>query len=88
MLTKIEKQQLKDFRIARIIALEIEPGLYRRAKNGERITNYCGFKDKNGNCYVVGDSLDDIHNPDCYLEFGYNKLPARVVFREITSVRL
>jgi len=74
-----EKQQHSDFKAAKEIALSIENGLMRRARNNGIVTNYCGAKLQN-RMFVIGDTLQDIQNPDCYI----NNKPAREIFGEFT----
>ena len=62
---------VSDFLVAKNIALGQPRGTYRRAYNG-KLTNYSGYKNEKGECFVFADSTDDIQNPDCFL----NQRPA------------
>ena len=75
----LEKQRHEDFNAAKQIALTIEAGLMRRARNNGVITNYCGCN-LNGRMFVIGDSLADIQNPDALV----NGKPAREIFGDFT----
>ena len=77
-----EKSKLEDFRCAKEIALIIDEGEMRRAKRDGRITNYSGAR-INNRMFVVGDSLEDIQNPDAMIQ-GF---PAREVFGNFTMMR-
>lgn len=74
-----EKQKLSDFRAAKKIAITIPEGEMRRATNEGHVTNYTGAN-IGGRMFVIGDSLDDISNPDGYV----NGKPAREVFGEFS----
>jgi len=78
------QNQLADFNVAKKIALTISNGQMRRArsKNGNTPTNYIGYKDNTGRMFVIGDSENDIQNPDVLL-FA-EKLPAREIFGDFT----
>lgn len=78
-MTTIEKQQHEDFKAAKSIALTIENGMMRRARNNGEVTNYCGAK-LNGRMFVIGDTENDIQNPDATI-MGK---PAREVFGDFT----
>lgn len=75
----IEQIQHEDFNAAKKIALNIEEGCMRLAKNGNRITRYYGAN-VGGRMFVVGESLDDIQNPDAMIQ----GMPAREVYGEFT----
>lgn len=70
----------EQFRAAKEIALSINKGEMRRARYNGTVTNYTGLKDKNGRMWVIGDSVNDIQNPDATI----NNKPAREIFGEFT----
>jgi hypothetical protein len=74
-----EKQQLDGFNAAKQIALTIGNGLMRRAKVNNIPVNYCGAK-LNNRMWVIGDSLNDLQNPDATI----NNKPAREIFGDFT----
>lgn len=82
-MTTQEKSQHEQFKIAKHIAITIEPGLMRRARYQDAVTNYCGMKDNNGRCWVIGDGLNDVQNPDAWI----SGKPAREVFEGFTMMR-
>lgn len=83
-LTNSQIEQLNDFNSAKKIALTIPKGQMRRArsKNGNVPSNYIGFKNNEGRMFVIGDSENDIQNPDVYL--FEEKLPAREIFGDFS----
>jgi hypothetical protein len=74
-----EKQQLDGFNAAKQIALTIGNGLMQRAKVNNIPVNYCGAK-LNNRMWVIGDSLNDLQNPDATI----NNKPAREIFGDFT----
>lgn len=73
MKTNFEK--LASFTIAKKIALTIGKNQYKRARYNNQATNYIGAN-VNGRMFVIGESTEDIQNPDCLIEGK----PAREVF--------
>lgn len=67
------------FKAAKEIALSINRGEMRRAKVNNVPTNYMGAN-IGGRMFVIGDSEEDIQNPDLYI----NGKPAREVFGDFT----
>ena len=65
-----------DFKAAKEIAMTTTPGTYQRAAG----TNYCGAKMKDGRMWVLGDTENDIQNPDAIV-LGK---PAREVFGDFS----
>lgn len=68
--------ELSPFNEAKVIALTIVSGCYRRASVNNEPCNYCGYKDMSGRSWVIGDSIADIANPDKHI----NGKPAIEVF--------
>jgi hypothetical protein len=79
-MTTTQKKQLEDFRAAKLIAFEMPKGHYRRAKG----TNYCGYMSENGQAYVIGDTDEDVQNPDAII----GGKPAREVFEGFTVMKI
>ena len=73
-------KQEKGFNSAKEIALTIKKGFMRRAAVDDKPTNYCGYRRNDGRMFVIGDSKDDIQNPDMIID---NK-PAREIFGDFT----
>lgn len=69
----------EQFKAAKKIALMIAKNESRRALYNGIPTNYIGAN-INGRMFVIGDSLDDIYNPDATI----NGKPAREVFEGFT----
>ena len=72
----------EDFKAAKKIALAIGIGQMRRAVNDGRVTNYLGAN-IGGRMFVVGDTEDDIQNPDAIIQGK----PAREIFGDFTIMR-
>lgn len=68
-------QVLQGFEEAKKIAFEVSKGCYRRAHG----TNYCGFQSIDGSKWVLGDSENDIDNPDTII----GDKPAVQVFKNV-----
>lgn len=66
------------FEIAKQIAVNQFRQIEMRAKVNGQDTNYTGYKDKDGACWVIGDSLEDIPEPHKYIK----EKPALQVFDE------
>ena len=81
-MTTTEKQQLDGFNAAKKIALNIGNNLMIRARVNDSPANYSGAK-INGRMFVIGDSENDIQNPDTTI-FGR---PAREIFGDFTIMR-
>lgn len=79
-MNKTNKNKLLAFKAAKEIALNIQKGHFQRAAINDIPSNYCGFKDITGRTWVIGDSADDLQNPDATI----NGKPAREVFTDFT----
>ena len=79
-LMQSQKEQHDHFNAAKSIALIIPSGQMRRAKVGDVLTSYIGAKDNSGRMWVIGDSLNDIQNPDAYI----GGKPAREISGDFT----
>lgn len=82
-MTNEQRKKLAAFNAAKKIALTIEKGCYRRAMLDDEPVSYCGFRSTTGRSWVIGDSSDDLKNPDGY----FDGKPAREVFADFTMVK-
>ena len=71
-MTNLETLQLADFDSAKALSFTIEKGFYKRPS---ATSNYCGYQSMEGKFYVIGDTDNDIQNPDAIV----NGKPAREV---------
>lgn len=79
MLTANEEKQLNEIEAAKQIAKNIKPGYYQRVSG---LSNYCGYKSIDGRMWVLGDTFDDIQNPDAII----SGKPAREIFGDFTMM--
>jgi hypothetical protein len=67
-----------EFLAAVAIAPEVIPGCYKRASINGKPVNYSLYRNSADVCFVVGDTIEDIPSPDCFVS-GMNNKPAIII---------
>jgi hypothetical protein len=85
MLNAQQKQWLDGFQQAKQIALSIPAGHFRLAKHTDGThSDFYGYKDSNGDMYVMTEEQDKMQNPDATIYIGKYTYYARRVSGEHT----